>query len=101
MVMQLCWGRNGAVTSYPVAAKKVILQADYIVDTDCMRQYPNLVRIPDFLVEAVVYAPMGVWPACSTGCYDSDEEHFYYMNSMLKTEEGTKKSMLKSVCYQL
>lgn len=79
------------------AAKKVILQADYIVDTDCMRQYPNLVRIPDFLVEAVVYAPMGVWPACSTGCYDSDEEHFYYMNSMLKTEEGTKEYVEKYV----
>lgn len=79
------------------AAKKVVLQADYIVDTDCMRQYPNLVRIPDFLVDAVVYAPMGVWPACSTGCYDSDEEHFYYMNKMLKTEEGTQEYLEKYV----
>jgi glutaconate CoA-transferase subunit A len=70
------------------ASKSVVLQADHIVHTDCMRQFPNLVRIPDFVVDAVVYAPMGVWPACSTGLYDSDEEHFNYMNSCMKTEEG-------------
>lgn len=79
------------------AAKKVILQADYIVDTDCMRQFPNLVRIPDFLVEAVIYSPYGVWPSCSTGVYDSDEEHFFKMNDALKTEEGTKDYIEKYV----
>ncbi len=39
------------------AAKKVILVADEIVHTDCMRQFPNLVRIPDIVVDAVVYWP--------------------------------------------
>lgn len=70
------------------AAKKVVLQADLIVHTDCMRQYPNLVRIPDVVVDAVVYWPMGVWPQCSPGLYDSDEEHMYYMNNAMKTPEG-------------
>jgi glutaconate CoA-transferase subunit A len=79
------------------AAKKVVLQADYIVDTDCMRQFPNLVRIPDLVVAAVVYWPVGVWPACSTGVYDSDEEHFFLMNKMLKTEEGTQEYIEKYV----
>ena len=72
------------------AAKKVVLQADFIVDTDCMRQYPNLVRIPDVVVDAVVYWPFGVWPQCSTGVYDSDEEHMYMMNQMLKDDAGTQ-----------
>lgn len=70
------------------AAKKVVLQADFIVDTECMRQYPNLVRIPYVVVDAVVYWPFGAWPQCSTGAYDSDEEHMLYMNEALKTEEG-------------
>jgi len=70
------------------ASKKVVLQAEFIVDTDCMRQFPNLVRIPDFLSDAVVYAPFGAWPQCSTGFYDSDEEHYYYMNDCMKTDEG-------------
>lgn len=70
------------------AARKVVLQADLIVETDCIRQFPNLVRIPDFLVDAVVYCPMGAWPQCSTGLYDSDEEHMNYMNACMKTDEG-------------
>ena len=71
------------------AADKVVLVADYIVDTDCMRQYPNLVRIPDLLVDAVIPWQLGAWPACSTGVYDSDEDHMFLMNKMLGTEEGS------------
>ncbi|MGR6836918.1 CoA transferase subunit A [Syntrophomonas erecta] len=79
------------------AAEKVVLQADYIVDTDCMRQFPNLVRIPDVVVDAVVYWPFGVWPQCSVGVYDSDEEAMFAMNKALKTEEGTQEYIEKWV----
>lgn len=79
------------------AAQKVVLQADYIVDTDCMRQYPNLVRIISEVVDAVVYWPMGCWPAASVGIYDSDEEHMLYMNDKLKTSEGTEEYIDKFV----
>lgn len=79
------------------AAQKVVLQADYIVDTDCMRQYPNLVRIISEVVDAVVYWPMGCWPAASVGIYDSDEEHMLYMNDKLKTPEGTEEYIDKFV----
>jgi glutaconate CoA-transferase subunit A len=72
------------------AADKVILQADFIVDTACMRQYPNLVRIPDLLVEAVIPWQLGAWPQCSVGVYDSDAEHMVAMNRMLGTEEGAR-----------
>lgn len=72
------------------AAGKVVLQADYIVDTGCMRQYPNLVRIVAEIVDAVVYWPMGGWPASSVGAYDSDEEHMFFMNEALRTPEGTE-----------
>ena len=71
------------------AAKKVILIADAIVDTACMRQFPNLVRIPDIIVEAVVYWPFAAWPQSSPGHYDVDEAHMKSMNKVLATEEGT------------
>lgn len=71
------------------AAKKVVLIADAIVDTDCMRQYPNLVRIPDLIVEAVVYHPFAAWPQSSPGLYDVDEAHMKFMNQALATAEGT------------
>jgi glutaconate CoA-transferase subunit A len=71
------------------AAKKVVLVADAIVDSACIRQYPNLVRIPDIVVEAVVYCPFAAWPQGSPGLYDIDEEHMKLMNKALATEEGT------------
>lgn len=71
------------------AAKKVVLIADAIVDTACMRQFPNLVRIPDIIVESVVYWPFGAWPQASPGHYDVDEAHMKFMNSALASEEGT------------
>jgi hypothetical protein len=46
------------------AAKRVVLLADAIVHTDCMRQYPNLVRIPGIIVEGGVCGatPVGGLP---------------------------------------
>jgi glutaconate CoA-transferase subunit A len=79
------------------AAEKVVLVADHIVDTGCMRQYPNLVRIISEVVDAVVYWPMAAWPAGSPGVHDSDEEHMFYMNNCLKTAEGTKDYVNKYV----
>lgn len=70
------------------AAKKVVLIADHIVDTACMRQYPNLVRIPELIVEAVVYWPFCSWPQSSVGVHDSDEAHMFHLNEALKTTEG-------------
>ncbi|TCT19464.1 CoA transferase subunit A [Thiobaca trueperi] len=71
------------------AAKRVILIADAIVETDCMRQFPNLVRIPGLLVEAVVYWPFAAWPQASPGMYDGDEAHMKAMNDALGSEAGT------------
>jgi glutaconate CoA-transferase subunit A len=71
------------------AAKKVVLIADAIVDTACMRQFPNLVRIPDIIVEAVVYWPFAAWPQSSPGMYDADKEHILFMNKALGSLEGT------------
>lgn len=71
------------------AAQKVVLIADHIVDTDCMRQYPNLVRIPGIIVEAVVWWPYAAWPQASPGVHDVDEAHMKLMNQWLATEEGT------------
>jgi glutaconate CoA-transferase, subunit A len=71
------------------AAKKVVIIADAIVDPGCIRQFPNLVRIPDIIVEAVVYWPFAAWPQSSPGMYDVDEAHMKFMNKALATEQGT------------
>jgi glutaconate CoA-transferase subunit A len=71
------------------AAKRVVILADAIVEEACIRQYPNLVRIPEIVVEAVVYWPFTAWPQSSPGMYDVDEEHMRHMNKALATVEGT------------
>jgi glutaconate CoA-transferase, subunit A len=72
------------------AAKRVVIVADAIVDAACIRQFPNLVRIPEIVVEAVVYWPFAAWPQSSPGMYDVDEEHMRAMNAALATSEGTR-----------
>jgi glutaconate CoA-transferase subunit A len=79
------------------AAKKLVLEADYIVDSDCWRQYPNLAFIPDFLVAAVIPFQLGCWPQASPGIYDCDEEHFYYLNKMCSTQESWKEYKAKYI----
>src|SRR5262249_6567406 len=71
------------------AAKRVVLIADAIVDGACIRQFPNLVRIPEIVVEAVVYWPFAAWPQSSPGMYDVDEAHMKLMNAALGTAKGT------------
>jgi glutaconate CoA-transferase subunit A len=67
----------------------VVLLADAIVHTDCMRQFPNLVRIPGVIVDAVVYWPFAAWPQGSPGMYEIDESHMKHMNGALGSEAGT------------
>ncbi len=58
------------------AAKKVIVTAEEIVDTDDIRKHPEMTAIPHFMVDGVVKAPKGAYP-CSCYCYyDADMDHF-------------------------
>lgn len=79
------------------AARKVVLIADHIVDGACIRQYPNLVRIPGIVVEAVVYWPFAAWPQASPGAYDGDDAHMKAMNAALATEAGTTRYLAEFV----
>jgi glutaconate CoA-transferase subunit A len=72
------------------AAKRVVIIADAIVEDACIRQFPNLVRIPEIVVDAVVYWPFAAWPQSSPGMYDVDEAHMRFMNKALATAEGTR-----------
>ena len=55
------------------AAANLILTAERIVPTEEMARLPELTRIPDFLVSAVVHAPEGARPCSCHGCYGIDE----------------------------
>lgn len=57
------------------AAKRVIITAEEIVDTEIIRNDPERTVIPGYRVDTVVYAPFGAHPTSCYRCYDYDLEH--------------------------
>jgi glutaconate CoA-transferase, subunit A len=58
-----------------LASKKVVLTAEEIIDTEDIRHNPGLTKIPYYVVDAVVHAPLGAYPGEVPGQYASDTEH--------------------------
>lgn len=72
---------NAQIDGYPLmdpdvarAARRVVLSAEEIVDTDVLRAAPERTVIPHFAVDAVVPAPFGAYPHECYGRYDADTE---------------------------
>jgi glutaconate CoA-transferase, subunit A len=56
------------------AARKVIVSAEQIVETDEIRRTPEQTVLPSFAVDAVVHAPRGAAPTRCHGYYMADRE---------------------------
>jgi len=57
------------------AAKAVIVQCEEVVPNEYVRAHAERVRLPGFLVDAVVAVPFGCHPTSSHRYYRADEEH--------------------------
>ncbi len=64
------------------ASRRVILSAEEIVDTSALD--PRHTTLPGVLVESVVHAPYGTYPAACPGVYDHDREHLVEYNELAK-----------------
>jgi acyl CoA:acetate/3-ketoacid CoA transferase alpha subunit len=75
-----CFGPAVQPLETAMAARKVIVSADEIIEHEEIRKAPGLTTIPYFLVDAVVHAPFGAYPGGLPGAYEMDHEHFgeYY-----------------------
>jgi len=54
------------------AARRVIISAERIVDTEELRGNPHILSATMLHVEAVVHAPGGAWPTAMPGLYEAD-----------------------------
>ena len=68
------FGTGTAHVDAALAARRVILSAEEIVDTDEIRRDPGRTCIPYYAVDAVVEAPFGSYPGTCPGVYASDRE---------------------------
>ena len=55
-----------------LAARRVVITAEEIVDTDELRRDPVRTVLPGFAVDAVVHQPMGAYPHECYGRYEAD-----------------------------
>ena len=80
------FGTNLFALEGAMAAKKVIVSAEEIIDSLEFRKDPAKTTIPHFLVSAVVHLPFGAYPGGVPGRYELDLEHIQRLNA-IETEE--------------
>ena len=90
-------GISGFAFEMARAAKRLIISAEEIVDSEEIRRYPDQTIIPYYLVDAVVHAPYGSHPGEMAYCYARDEEQLREWVTASKTEDGTQAYLQKYV----
>lgn len=73
-----------------LAAKKVIVSAEEIVDTEVVKSSPHLTIVPAHKVCAVVHAPWGAHPSEVAGHYDYDMPFRAFFFGSTSTPEAMK-----------
>ena len=82
------WGSRGVAQEAALAAKRVIIIADEIVDSRVIASDPSRVLVPGHLVTAVCHVPCGQHPAPMTGRWKRDTAFFADYLARSKTREG-------------
>lgn len=82
------WGNRGVAQEAALAAEKVILLANEIVQPEVIASDPSRVLVPGYLVTAVCHVPAGVHPSPQTGCWKRDNAFFNTYHAESRTPEG-------------
>ncbi|MBI3002705.1 MAG: hypothetical protein HYY54_03620 [candidate division NC10 bacterium] len=80
-----------------MAAKKVILSTEEVIDPGEIRQDPARTTIPYFLVDAVVHLPFGAYPGGVPARYELDLEHIDRLNAI--QDEAAMQAYLEEYVY--
>lgn len=82
------WGNRGLVFEAAMAAEKVILLADEIVEPELIASDPSRVLLPGCLVTAVCHVPAAVHPSPMTGRWQRDNDFFNDYHRRSRSREG-------------
>jgi len=82
------WGSRGIVQEAALAAQKVIVLANEIVDPEVIASDPSRVLVPGYLVTAVCDVTAAAHPSPQTGCWKRDNAFFGDYHSQSRTPEG-------------
>jgi glutaconate CoA-transferase, subunit A len=82
------WGNFGVMREAAMAAKKVIVTCEEIVDHDVILSDPNRNVIPGFVVSSVVHEPFGSHPSPTQGYVRRDDDFYFEYHKATKSREG-------------
>ncbi len=83
------WGVVGDTAVGALAARRIVVSVEEIVDGEVIRASPNLTIIPAHRVAAVAVVPWGAHPSYVQGYYTRDDDHFRRYGDVSRTAEGT------------
>jgi glutaconate CoA-transferase, subunit A len=91
------WGNFGVTREAALAAKKVILTCEEIVDHQVILSDPNRTVIPGFVVTSVVHEPLGSHPSPTQGYSRRDDDFYFEYHKATRTKEGFEQWLQKYV----
>jgi len=91
------WGNFGVTREAALAAKKVILTCEEIVDHEVILSDPNRTVIPGFVVSCVVHEPFGSHPSPTQGFSRRDDDFYFEYHKATRTREGFEQWLQKYV----
>lgn len=81
------WGIVGAQKEAALAARRVIVVVEELVDEAVARADPDRTRIPGAAVDAVVEEPFSAHPSFAQGHYDRDNAAYLAWDAVSRSEE--------------
>jgi len=82
------WGNFGVMREAALAAKKVMLTCEEIVDHDVILSGPNRTVTPGFVVSSVVHEPVGSHPSPTQGYARRDDDFYFEYHKATRSREG-------------
>ena len=82
------WGNFGVMREAALAARKVIVTCEEVVDHAVILSDPNRTVIPGFIVSSVVAQPLGAYPSPTQGYSRRDDDFYFEYHRATRTREG-------------
>ncbi len=91
------WGNYGVIREAAMAAGKVILTCEELVDHQVILGDPNRTLIPGFTVSSVVHEPNGSYPSPVQGYARRDDDFYFEYHNATRSAEGFERWLEKYV----
>jgi glutaconate CoA-transferase subunit A len=82
------WGNFGVMREAALAARKVIITCEELVEHEVILSDPNRTVVPGFVVSSVVVQPLGAYPSPTQGYSRRDDEFYFEYHQATRTRAG-------------